>query len=117
LAKGDFVGFPVIVDHQRVVHRNICRPLVKVSYRIAAGRHHIAQELVGFCHRTPGTVNEPPLDAAPQICKSRPVGWGERADVETLDTIGASFEPGFPMPPAPAFRQGASILSATKLRP
>jgi hypothetical protein len=72
--------------------------------------------LVGFRHRTPGTVNEPPLDAAPRICKSHPVAKGKRTDVETLDTICAPFESSFAMPPAPAFRQGTGILGAPKLR-
>jgi predicted ABC-type ATPase len=74
--KRDFVGFTIILDHQGMVHRNICRPLLKVRQRIAAGRHHIAQKLVGFRYRTPGTVNEPPLDAAPRLCKPRPVALG-----------------------------------------
>src|ERR1019366_10675151 len=117
LAKRDFVGSTVILDYQRMVHRNICRPLFKFSYRIAAGRHHIAQKLVGFRYRTPGTVNEPPLELAPRLCEPRPVAWGERADVESLHTFRAPFEPGFRMPPAPAFHQGAGILSATKLSP
>jgi len=56
LANRDFVGFTVVVDHYRMVHRNICRPLFKVSYRIAACRHYIAQKLVGFRYRTPGTA-------------------------------------------------------------
>jgi predicted ABC-type ATPase len=76
LVKRDFVGFTIILDHQGMVHRNICRPLLKVRHRIAAGRHHIAQKLVGFRYRTPGTVNEPPLDAAPRLCKPRPIALG-----------------------------------------
>jgi predicted ABC-type ATPase len=67
LVKRDFVGFTIILDHQGMVNRNICGPLLKVRHRIAAGRHHIAQKLVGFRHRTAGTVNEPPLDAAPRL--------------------------------------------------
>jgi hypothetical protein len=37
-------------------------------------------------------------------------------DVESLDTVAAPFEPGFSMPPAPAFCQSAVIFSAAKLR-
>jgi hypothetical protein len=36
-------------------------------------------------------------------------------DVKRLDTVTAPFEPGFSMPPAPAFCQGAVILSSPKL--
>jgi hypothetical protein len=35
--------------------------------------------------------------------------------VESLDTVIAPLEPGFPMPLAPAFYHSAVILSATKL--
>jgi hypothetical protein len=115
LANRNFVGFTIVVNHQRMVHRNICRPLFKVSYRISARRHHITQKLVGVRYRTPGTVNEPSLDAAPRLCESRPVAWGEWLDVEGLDTVIAPFKPGFSMPPAPAFCQGAVIFSSTKL--
>jgi len=72
--------------------------------------------LVGLRYRTPGTVHEPPLDAAPRLGEPRPVAWGEGSDVESLDAIIAPFEPGFRMPPAPAARQSAVIFSATKLR-
>ena len=37
LANRDFVGFTVIIDHKGMVHRNIRRPLFKVSYRVASG--------------------------------------------------------------------------------
>jgi hypothetical protein len=36
-------------------------------------------------------------------------------DVKRLDTVTSPFKPGFSMPPAPAFRQGAVIFSSTKL--
>ena len=54
------MGFSIIVDDQRMVYRNIGRPLFKVGYRIAAGRHHIAQKLVGFRYRSPGVSTNRP---------------------------------------------------------
>ena len=116
LAKRDIVGFTIVVDHQRVVHGNIRRPLFKVSYRIAAGRHHIAQKLVGFRYRTPGAVNEPPLDVAPRLGEPRPIVRGKRTDVESLDSLITPIELCLRMTPAPATCQGAGILGATKLR-
>ena len=37
----NFVGRPVILHHQRMIHGDICRPLFKITYGIAACRHHI----------------------------------------------------------------------------
>ena len=38
LTNRDRVGCTVIFHNQWMVHRNICRPLFKVGYRIAAPR-------------------------------------------------------------------------------
>jgi len=65
LLKGDFVGRSVVFDDQWMIHGDICRPLFKVTYRIATGGHHVAQELVRFGDCTGGTVNKTGLDSAP----------------------------------------------------
>lgn len=43
LAKRDVVGGSVILHDQGMVHGDIRRTLFKVTYRIAARGHHIAQ--------------------------------------------------------------------------
>jgi hypothetical protein len=115
LLKGDFVGLSVVFQDQRMIHGDICRALFKVTYRIAAGGHHIAQELVRFRDRTGGAVNEARLDSAPGLCEARAISCRERAKVERLDSFGALIEPGFPKAPAAAFLHGASLFSATEL--
>jgi len=39
LTERDVVGRSIILKHQRVVHRDICRPLFKVAYGIATLFH------------------------------------------------------------------------------
>jgi hypothetical protein len=107
LAKRNLVGLAVIIDHEGMVHRDIRRPLLEVSYRIAPGRHELAQKVVSFRHRTAGTVNEAPLDIEPQFREPRAVAGGEWTDMECIDTLRALFEPGFRFSPTPVLCQGA----------
>jgi hypothetical protein len=116
LAKRDFMGSTEIFDYLGMAHRNICRPLLKARYRVAAGGHQVAQKPVSFRHRTAGTANKAPLGSEPQLCESCAIAWRERTDIERIDTLRALFEPCFAFSPASAFRQGAGILSVTKLR-
>jgi hypothetical protein len=115
LTKGDGVGGAVIFENQRVAHRDIRRTLFKVTYRIPARGHHIAQELIGFRHRTSRAVNEARLHPAPGLDETSPIGRTERPDVETLHPICALIEPRFGLPPAVAFLESAIIFSAAKL--
>src|ERR1051326_3459829 len=115
LTNRDCMGRPVIFHNQWMVHGNICRPLFKVTYRIAAGGHHIADQLISLRNRPSGAVNESRLNPAPRLNETRTVTWGERADVQTLHPLCALFESGFRMPPAAVFLQSTVIFSATKL--
>jgi len=115
LAKGDGVGRPVILENQRIAHRDIGRTLFKVTYRIAAHGHHIAQELIGFCHRTSRTVNEARLHPAPGLDEARTIARTERPNVETLHAVRALIEARFGLPPAVAFLESAIIFNAAKL--
>ncbi len=65
LPKRGFVSRPVVFQYQRMIHGDIRRHLFKVTYRITTRRHHITQQLVRFCDRTSGAVNESGLDASP----------------------------------------------------
>jgi hypothetical protein len=98
-----------------MIYGDICRPLFKVTDRIAPRGHHITQQLVRFRYRTGGVVNEARLDSAPGLYEARTIACRERPDVKPLDSLCALFESGFPMPPVTAFLHGASILSATEL--
>ena len=98
-----------------MIHRDICRPLFEVTYRIAPRGHHITQKLVRFRYGTGRAVNKARLDSAPGLDEARAVGCRKRLDVKLLDSLRALFEPGFGMPPVAAFLHGASIFSATEL--
>jgi len=114
LAKRDFVGFSIFSHDQWVVHGDISRALLEVTYGIAARRHHITQELVGFRYRNCGAIHKPSLDFAPGVFEPRTVGGHERPDAETLDSCRALVESGFRVPPVAAFLHGMGIFSSAE---
>ena len=115
LPECDFMGRSVVFQNQRMIDGDVRRPLFKVTDRIAARGHHIAQQQVGFCDRTGGPVDKARLDSAPGIHEARAISCRERPDMQSLDSLQAVFEAGFPMPPVAAFLHGASIFSASEL--
>jgi hypothetical protein len=88
--------------------------LFKVAYRIAACRHHFAQQLIGFGYCISGTVNEPRLHLAPGLYEASTIARTERLDVETLHPICALIEPRLCMLPAIALLQSPVIFSIAK---
>src|SRR5579864_503537 len=115
LPKRDSVSRSVVFQNQRMIHGDICRPLFKVTYRIAPRGHHVTQQLVRFSYRTGGAVNEARLDSAPGLYEARTIACSERPDVKPLDSLCALFEPGFGVPPIAALLHGAIIFSAPEL--
>ena len=115
LAKCDFVGRPIVVQDQWMVHGDISRTLFEVTDRIATRGHHIAQQLVGFRYRTGRAVHKPRLDSVPGVFETRTIAGRERSDVEALDSFRALIEPGFRLSSGTAFLHGAGVFSATKL--
>jgi hypothetical protein len=71
--------------------------------------------LVGFRYRTGGAIHKPRLDFAPGVYEAGMIAGRERPDVETFDSFGPLFEPGFPMPPVTTFLHGAGIFSTAEL--
>jgi len=112
MTQRNFVGGSVIFQNQRMVHGDICRTLLKVTYRIAAAGHHITHQLVDFRYRTGWVFNEAPLNPAPGFCEAETIVWHEWSDMETLDSFLPLFETGFRKPLVPAFLQGAGIFWA-----
>jgi hypothetical protein len=96
-------------------HGDICRPLFKITYRIAPRGHHITQQLVRFPDRTGGAVNEARLDSAPGLYEAFTIACRERPNVKPLDSLSALFEPGFRLSPIAPFLHRASILSGAEL--
>jgi hypothetical protein len=115
LAKRDFVGFSIFFHDQWVVHRDISRALLKVTYGVATRGQHIPQELVGFRYRNGGAIHEPSLDFTPGVFEARTVAGRQRPDAETLDSFSALVESGFRVPPVTAFLHGVGIFSSPEL--
>ena len=103
LAKRALVRDPVILENQWMIHGNIRRPLLKITYRIAASGHHVAQQLVGVGYGASRAVNEPRLDSAPSLHKTGMIPRRERPDVQSLDSVRTLVERRFCLPTAPAF--------------
>jgi hypothetical protein len=112
LPKRDVVGRSVILQNQGMIDGDIGRPLFEVTDGIASHGHHVAQQVVRFCHRTCRAVDEARLDSAPGFEEGRPVGQREGPNVKGLNSPCAFFEPGFPVPPGAALLHGAGIFSA-----
>ncbi|MGA2591856.1 MAG: hypothetical protein ABSH32_18245 [Bryobacteraceae bacterium] len=115
LPKSDFVRCPVVFHNQWMIHRDICRPLFKIAYRVAPCGHHVAQQLIRFRHRTGRPVDEARLDASPSLYKARPIGCREWPDVKPLHSFCTLLESGFRMPAVAAYLHGASIFSSAEL--
>jgi len=115
LPERDFVSRSVIFQNQRMIHRDICRSLFKVAYRVAPRGHHIAEQLVRCCNRTGWTVDEPRLDFTPGLHEARTIACRQRPDVKALDSLCTLFEAGFGMPPVAAFFHRSTIFSVTEL--
>jgi hypothetical protein len=110
MADRNFVSEPIIVHKQWMIHGDIRRALFKLTHGITARGHYIAEQLVGLSYRSFGVVNELCLNLAPGCDIDLPVAWRERPDGETLDAFFSLLEPGFPLPSAPAFLDGAGIF-------
>src|SRR5579872_4238794 len=115
LPKRDFVSRSVVFQNQWMGYRDICRPLFKVTYRIAPRGHHITQQLVRFRDRTGGAVNEARLDSAPRLHEALTIACRERPNAKPFDSLSALFEPGFRLSPIAAFLHRASIFNGAKL--
>ena len=100
-----------------MIYGDIRRPLFKVTYRIAPGRHYVAQQLIRVRHRAGGAVNKASLDSPPGLYETRPIACREGLDMKLFDSLCSLFEPGFRLAHAAAFLYGAGVFSATELSP
>ena len=114
LAKRYFMAGSVILHDLWMIHGDIRCTLFKITYRIAARGHHVAQQLIGIRNGASRAVNEPRLDPLPGLYEARTIARCEGSDVETFDSFSALVELGFRMPLAPAFLHGAGILRSPK---
>jgi hypothetical protein len=115
LPNRDFVRRPIVFQNQWMIHRDICRPLFKIAYRVAPCGHHVTQQLIRFRYRTGRPVDKARLHASPSLYEARPIGCREWPDVKPLHSFCTLLKPGFRMPPVAAYFHGASIFSSTEL--
>jgi hypothetical protein len=79
----------VILDDHRMINREIVRPLIEIFQGIAASRHHLRDELIGFAHRAGRVINEARLNATPFAGKCIGLFLRELAQIETADALSA----------------------------
>jgi hypothetical protein len=115
LKESAFVGCTVILENERMIHRDIRSSLFEVSYRITPRGHYIAQQLVGIRHGSAGAVNESCLYFRPRVDKPRTIALSQLSDVQGLHPISSLVQYRFCFPLAPTFFHGAGILSTAKL--
>ena len=71
------MGCTVILENERMIHRDIRSSLFEVSYRITPRGHYIAQQLVGIRHGSAGAVNESCLYFRPRVDKPRTIALSQ----------------------------------------
>src|SRR3954464_10157747 len=83
------VAVAIVLDHLRMIDREVRGALVEVLDRIPAVRHDGLDQAVGLVHRAARVVDEAGLNALPfghvALTRSR----GERPDVERISPFGA----------------------------
>jgi hypothetical protein len=85
----------VILHDHRVINGQVVGPSIEVFERVSTRRHHLGDELIGFCNGTDGVVYKSRLDAAPLASKRVGLIPGELPQVEATDTVGAIPQNGF----------------------
>ena len=92
LAKGGLVCRTVMVQNQRVVHRDVRRALLKIAHGITPRGHHIAQQLVGFGYSSARSIHESCLNSVPRLNEPRAIRRSEGPDVQTFHALGPLVE-------------------------
>lgn len=87
VAPRNRVRGPVVLDHRRMVDRNVGRPVLEVADRLAAAQHQFAHQLIGFRQRAFRVVDEAHLQAAPRLAEMGCVRRGQRHDVQLLHAL------------------------------
>ena len=82
-------GIPVVLDHARVLHRDVVGALVEVVDGVTALAHDRRDQRVGLVDRAPRVVDELALDLLPVAAEAL-AGLGvERPEVELLVPLAA----------------------------
>ena len=86
----DLVGRSIVLDHRRMLHGYVGRPLLEVLFdRIAAVVHHSLHELMGLANGTHRLIHEVALSRRPLLQIALAGGGIERPDLELADSLTA----------------------------
>jgi len=92
LAKGDRMRGTIVLDDDRVVHRNVGSALVKVHDGITAGFHELIYELIRSRNRALRIVHKLRLDRTPTVAEIGSHGRRERTKFKLFPALGAHRE-------------------------
>ncbi len=79
---------PVVLDHLRMVDRDVSRTLLEIVYRITAFAHHLGHQTVRLTDRFRRVVDEPRLCHPPRLDIARP---GLRRQLTDLELVVFAF--------------------------
>jgi hypothetical protein len=82
-------GRAVILNDHRVINGQVVRPSIEVFEGVATRRHHLGDELIGFCHGTDRVIDKARLNATPLAGKRIGLILSELPQVEATDAVGA----------------------------
>jgi len=88
-AHGELASGTVVLDDDWVIHGQIGGTPIELFKGIAARRHHLRDELIGFADCAVRIVHETRLNAAPFTRKRGGLFMSELVQVETTDAVGA----------------------------
>src|SRR5579859_436944 len=105
----------VVVDNQRVINREVLRPLLKFANRISARLHHLCHQAVGHGHRSSRIIHKSRLHLTPADLKIRTVGRAERTQFELLSPFLAELQHTFGFAGVALLAHHAVVLRAKAL--
>ena len=88
----DHVGGPVLLDHMRMIDRDVSGSLVEIPHRVAAVAHHILDQRVRLRDGCRRVVHELGLRLSPFREVSVPLACRQRLDLVVLDAFLARLE-------------------------
>ncbi len=83
----DGVRCPVVLHHQRVVHRQVRGARVEVAQRVATAHHHVAHQQVRLGDRGAGAVHEARLHGLPFHAEALRLVGRQRQDLELVPAL------------------------------
>ena len=113
--SGDRAGGAIVLDDDRMIHRNISDALIEVGHRITPGAHYFVYQVIGFGDGPFRVIDEQRLHMAPHLSVPRHLGGRKRPDVQLLDSLFTRGQYGFRAPHITNFRAGSLVFGPEPL--